>query len=253
MSWRGWLAGGLGLYILFVVVTLPAAQLLSRIDVPDLRLQGVSGYWWHGRIAQLEVAGRSLGPVTWSWRPSQLLLARLGLEVKLPDAGTNGASATGQADIAVGLAGTWRIDDLSVHLPVARVLQAFPQLPVAATGILDVKIDHAVVSPAGVPEALAGQLVWRDAELQTPVEAQLDSLTADLGLEEGAVLAQLSDDGGDLALDGQARYEPATHLYRLDLALRARRNPPLRDTLSLLGKPDVRGYHTLKRAGRLPH
>lgn len=252
MTWRGWLASGLGLYILFVLFTLPAAQLLSRLDIPDLQMQGVSGYWWHGRIAQLEVAGRPLGPVTWSWQPTQLLFARLGFGVAMPDAGPTAPPLTGDADVAVGLGGTWHIDDLSVQLPVTRLLQAFPRLPAAASGLLDVDIDHAVVSSAGVPEALTGRLIWREAELQSPVAAQLDSLTADLGLEEGAVIAQLSDDGGDLALDGQARYEPATHLYRLDLTLRARRNPQLRDTLSLLGKPDVRGYHTLKRAGRLP-
>lgn len=252
-----WLAGGAVLYLLFLLLTLPAAQLSGRLtahlaaqpQAPALRLQGVSGLWWHGRVERLQVEGLTLGPLQWRWRPTALLRGRFGLDLVL-----EGGGPGGEARLAVSPGGALHIEALSLELPAAELLRILPALPVPvqAGGRLALAVEQAVLGPDGLPRELEGQLEWREARLQSPLALRLEHLVAELALEEAELVARLSDRGGDLDLGGTARLDPANGRYRLDLQLRARDNPELRDSLALMGRTDARGYHNLNRAGRLP-
>lgn len=252
-----WLAAGAALYLLLLLLTLPATHLTGRFagwpsaspQAPALRLQGVSGPWWNGRVEQLQLDGIRLGPLTWHWRPTALLFGRFGLELVL-----EGGAASGRAGLALSPGGTLYVDALSLELPATELVRNLPALPVPvdAGGRLLLTLDRAVVGPDGLPRELVGQLEWREAGLQSPLRARLEHLMADLTREEAALVAQLSDRGGDLDLSGEARLDPASGRYRLELQLRARNNPELRDSLALMGRPDARGYHNVNRSGRLP-
>lgn len=252
-----WLAGGAALYLLFLLLTLPAAQLSGRLtahlaeqpQAPALRLQGVSGPWWHGRIEQLQVEGLTLGPLQWRWRPTALLRGRFGLDLAL-----EGGEPGGEARLAVSPGGALYIEALNLELAAAELLRILPALPVPvqAGGRLALAVERAVLGPDGLPRELEGQLEWREARLQSPLALRLEHLVAELALEEAELVARLSDRGGDLDLGGTARLDPASGRYRLELQLRARDNPELRDSLALMGRPDARGYHNVNRSGRLP-
>ncbi|WP_158675312.1 type II secretion system protein N [Thiohalobacter thiocyanaticus] len=252
-----WLAGGAALYLLFLLLTLPAVQLSGRLTAwlasqpgaPELRLQGVSGPWWRGRIERLQVEGFTLGPLQWRWRPTALLRGRFGLDLAL-----EGGEPGGGTRLAVSPGGSLYIDALSLELTAAELLRILPALPVPvqASGRLALAVERAILGPDGLPRELEGQLEWREAGLQSPLAARLEHLVAELSSEETELVARLSDRGGELDLGGEARLDPASGRYRLDLQLRARDNPELRDSLALMGRPDARGYHNVIRSGRLP-
>ena len=256
-GWLKWLVGAAALYLLFLLLTLPASQLTGRVSAwladqpqaPALRLQGVSGPWWRGSIEQLQLEGVRLGPLHWSWRPTALLGGRFGLELVLQGEGPRGA-----ARLAVSPGGTLYVDDLNLELTAAQLLQRLPALPVPvqAGGRLSLELARAVVGPDGLPRELEGRLEWREARLDSPLQLQLQHLVAELASQEATLVARLSDRGGDLDLGGEASLQPASGRYRLDLQLRARNNPELRDSLALLGRSDARGYHNVRRSGRLP-
>lgn len=252
-----WLAAGAALYLLFLLLTLPATHITGRLSAwlaeqpraPIVQLQGVSGPWWHGRVEQLQLDGIRPGPLSWRWRPTALLAGRFGLNLDL-----QGEATHGETQLAVSPGGILYLKDLTLELSAAEAIRTLPALPVPvdADGRLLLTLDRAVVAPDGLPRELAGQLEWREAGLQSPLRVRLEHLVAELASEEAALVARLSDRGGDLDLSGEARLDPASGRYRLDLRLRARNNPELRDSLALMGRPDARGYHNVNRSGRLP-
>src|SRR5690606_21083255 len=66
--------------LLFLIASLPAAQIYqwgaARGAVPG-ELYQISGSVWRGRAATLRYAGVSLNGITWSFRPTALVLGRI--------------------------------------------------------------------------------------------------------------------------------------------------------------------------------
>src|SRR5262245_30208174 len=81
------LALGLGAYIVFALVTLPAQLITDRLARQGVSMIGVQGTVWSGRAEAVQVANLNLGMLRWSLRPLALLTARAGadISVKRPD------------------------------------------------------------------------------------------------------------------------------------------------------------------------
>lgn len=56
-------------FLLGLVARMPADVALGWVLPDEVATRGISGTVWRGRIAAVEVAGVSLGPVDWRWRP----------------------------------------------------------------------------------------------------------------------------------------------------------------------------------------
>src|SRR5262245_11838336 len=73
---------GIVAFVAFVLVTLPARIVLSRLDAYGVQAGGVSGTIWRGTAQVLQVRGANLGRVNWSLHALPLLLGRLSVDVK---------------------------------------------------------------------------------------------------------------------------------------------------------------------------
>ncbi|MDX1286279.1 MAG: type II secretion system protein N, partial [Draconibacterium sp.] len=63
------------LYFFFLLINLPASVVISLVDLPsNVKVRGVSGSAWSGKIHELNISGVNLGSVSWKMQPAYLLL-----------------------------------------------------------------------------------------------------------------------------------------------------------------------------------
>src|SRR5690349_4524359 len=159
---------GIGAFLLFALVTLPASAVLSFFHPPGVTLSGVSGTIWKGRAQAVRSGNLHIGSVEWSLDVLALLTGKLGAELKI-------TRSDGFAQGAITVSGTRvTMRSLNASLPLSalppNVAQGWagtatlklPQLvlengwPVAATGTVDV-ID--LVGPPNRPIPMGGYRV----------------------------------------------------------------------------------------------
>src|SRR5437899_517332 len=104
--WR-WIALGVLGYALFLIATIPAAKLVTRLQTYNVQTAGVSGSIWNGRAAAVQVRGFNLGATEWRLSFFRLLLGKLSLNLqsKRDDGFIN-------AKLSVGFGGAIALHDL---------------------------------------------------------------------------------------------------------------------------------------------
>ncbi|MEL6951379.1 MAG: type II secretion system protein N [Pseudomonadota bacterium] len=90
------------IFLIALVVRLPASAVLSWALPDNVATRGISGTIWNGTIDVVEVNGVSLGPVSWRWRPAALASGRIGavVEAGLPGGYFDGRVSVG-SDVIV--------------------------------------------------------------------------------------------------------------------------------------------------------
>lgn len=241
-----WLSlAGLLLFIVFVIARLPAEQFTARLP-PVLQLAGATGTLWSGQARQLAWQGAPVGQLRWDWQPTALLSGEMAYGINL-----DGPGRELQAVVAQAPDGSQSLQDIRLQLEAEQLQPWLPRRDALPRGRIE------LVSPMmrivrGWPQSGQGRVHWQDAELVGALPMLLGSLSADIEVVDGRIMAVLSDDGGPLELSGTAELG-ADRLYRVDARLRARADADdnLRTTLSLLGAPDVAGRYSLRLQGRL--
>lgn len=231
-----------------VVLSLPAS-LLRRLLPPGLTAADFSGTLWHGSAGSVLLNGRSLGAVEWRLHPGSLLGLALTADlhwvkvgfvadgtVQLSSQGLIARNAEGGGPIEdlhdVGVAQTWR-GLTNFKLGVLQL--AFPQSPNGSVNLV----------------AVSGDLNLTDvSSTQVANGADLGGYTlhmADPKLAPGSdASAELTDNGGPLALHATIRLTADGHTGMLSGTIKARADAPqaLRrevDTLAELHLPDAQG------------
>ncbi|MGE0081744.1 MAG: type II secretion system protein N [Thiohalomonadaceae bacterium] len=245
--------GLLAVYMLALVANVPATQVLPRatplLEARGVRLaaSGIEGTLWSGRAASSSVNGIAVGQSEWSLSPWRLLFGEAGLGFKLaPEGGyLSGDVRLGSGSVAVaGVEG---------ELPATAVLAGLPRLPmpveVGGTVMVQLKaLDWA----GGKLEAADGAIVWRQAELRSPMPARLGDLKVELAPgPNGSLLGKLSDGGGPLGIKGDVTFGNGSYRINAVLTPRANTDPALAQALTLLGAPDSQGGYRLTWAGRI--
>src|SRR5437868_4796303 len=104
---------GIAAYIVFLLVTLPASVLVSRLAPHGIVAAGVDGTAWEGRAQVVQVGNTNLGSVSWDTHVLALFLARLQADVKL-------ARVDGFAQTTVTVApGRVDLNALTASLPLS--------------------------------------------------------------------------------------------------------------------------------------
>ncbi len=251
-TWLKYALLGVCAYALALAITLPARYAYSMAaprlpkTVP-VTLHDLGGSLWSGRAATVAWRNTPLGELHWDISPWSLIGGRLAMAVQLQD-----SDSTLSGHLTLARDGNATLRDVSARLPAGRLMAFNPGLPIAADGMIAASLEEARLSPQGVP-SLRGIVVWNQALLVAGQPLKLGDLKLALQPgEQGGTVGTLSDAGGPLEINGTLTLD-ANRSYRLDAKLRARpeADAALGNSLKLLGRPDGRGYYTLRYNGRL--
>ncbi len=251
----GYLALGLGTYLVALLATFPAARAyaLAHAYLPPQLAQlavgpgGIEGTVWTGRVRDLRLDGLAFGELRWRLAPWSLFLGRL-------DGRLAGRLADGNLESGVDLArdGSVSLHELQGRLPADTLTRRLSGLPVAAAGTLNFGISELVLRGDRL-QRLEGPVVWSGARLVAPVALDLGALKVDFHTgDDGRIGGRLEDGGGPLALAGSVSLE-ADGRYRVDARLGTRpgASKGLRQALARLGPADAHGRVRLRFQGRL--
>lgn len=208
--WR-LLPAGIAAYVLFLVLSAPAAKLLPYLQphLSGVRLAGVSGTLWSGRAAQLTIGSVPLTGVNWGLRPLALLTGAVEYRVK---AQLNGQPLT--AHVGRGLFAGAYVSDVSVRVAASDLLFWSGLHQVGVDGDLLVHLDEVENIDAGGLPAVAGTVTWTPAMVRAPLELNLGEAHLETRIEDGISRGQLTADGGALTLTGEVTANPDGH-YQL--------------------------------------
>ena len=246
--WWPLAALGVGAYLLFAIVTLPAQIALSRLESFGVRAAGVSGTVWNGRTQVLTVNGVHLGGVEWDLHVLTLFAARLNADVRVK---RNDGFL--QTELSATPSGRLHFEGLTGSLP----LTALPPNAVRGgwTGTVNLKLASLVldknwpVSAEGTVEAIDVT-----GPSSKPVNLGSYKTTFPAGAsEDGSLTGALTDIGGPLQITGTVQLKAADRSYHIDGMIAARPDAPrdVVNTLQFLGPPDEQGRRPFGTEGTM--
>jgi general secretion pathway protein N len=242
------IALGVGAFVIFALVTLPASIVLSRLGSTGVAASGVSGSIWNGKAQVLQVSGAQIGSVEWDLHVLPLFTLHLNADVKVTR--VDGFATT---TLSVGPGGKVTLKGLTASLPVSALNN--PQLmgwagqlnakfarltldkgwPIEIDGTLDA-VD--VTGPPRRPANVGGYRIIFDPSASTP--EMIQGAIADAG-------------DGPLLINGTVKLKAADRSYEIDALVGTKPNTPqnLSRALEFLGPPDPQGRRQFSMAGGL--
>lgn len=251
MRWSGAIALGLGSYLLFLLLNLPAQQALGWANKGIARLPlamaGASGTIWSGEADNASFAHTALGQLKWHFAPLSLLSGRIGYAIELKDGGEQ-LSGTLQA----GIGGSYRLQDVRGLILADRVPQLMQQRQIRITGKIDMDQLDLGFSNGHLASA-AGRIRWQDASVASPLTLKVGDLQADLTTEEnGRIQAQIKNLGGDTLIKAEAGLNSDGN-FQFDGSIKpgSGTDPGLTNALQAIGRSKPDGSFQLKYTGRI--
>lgn len=237
----------LALLAVLVLAFVPAQFAIDRVGdrLGPLKLEGISGTIWSGQASQTLLRGENLGTLQWSLSPLALLSARADADLTLA-----GGPYVGKTAVSISRDRTVRIRDLDVTMS-ARKIEPLLDIPALVfRGEVQVTLKSAEVRN-GVPMALDGQAVWKNAAVAGSAEAQFGDITSQFASKpEGGFQGTVTDSGGPL--QAQGGYSASLAGYEAVIDLRARdNNPQVLEALQYIGQPQPDGSSKLEIRGRI--
>jgi len=243
----GLVAVGLAVYLLTLVLAAPAARVIEWVEPEGATIEGASGRIWAGHAQRVRIDGMELPltDVSWDVQAWRLVTGEFGSVIE-----AGAAELEGRGYVGVDGGGTIRVADLTVRGPVAGLLEQLPY-PVAASGSLLARVESGSVA-AGVPRGLRGRAVWSDARLQAPLAIGLGEVVAEFEPDGAGQIIDLRAKGGEIAVDGRIILQ-ADGRYDIEMALTPSESAGsrVRDTLTLVARPDEQGRYVVRQSGRL--
>ncbi len=164
---KSWWLVGMVLFMLFLLLQMPATWVIKKVAPNNSYIQHVSGNLWQGALIwQLPMGASSLsGSGAWSWRPLSLLFGKMGANVEV---NTGQSTLVGKVNVGQN---SWQIDDFNGKItPETLASLVNWQLPNAAIDVKDVRIDHQAKKgeKVGGFTKADGQLLWAGGEMGYP-------------------------------------------------------------------------------------
>ncbi|MCU4674384.1 type II secretion system protein N [Catenovulum sp. 2E275] len=249
-QWINRITWALLFYLVFLIATLPAYLVVSRIQLDkNIQLGNVSGTIWSGKIDTVKVDKTLVKDVTWDVNFAQLLAARFAVDIEFGSPRKN-LEPQGSSQLRYGLNGA-SVADLQIKLPADLIAQQI-NLPfkVQAAGLVDANISTMQLGEP-VCQALDGQINWKLAAvnlIEMKTNFSYGDIKANLSCDEnGAALAKILGNPELLRLDIDAKLTSFSS-YSVNGFISAGSNASqdLRNALSYLGKADSQGRYSIK-------
>lgn len=226
---------GVGAFLLFALVTLPASAVLSFFHPPGVTLSGVSGTIWKGRAQAVRSGNLHLGSVEWNLDVLALFTGKLGADVKV-------TRSDGFAQGSIAVSGTRvTMRGLNAALPLSALP---PNLVQGWAGAATVKLTQLVLDNAW-PVAATGTV--EVADLVGPANRPIPMGGYKVVFPDGAAAdgfqGALSDTGGGpLAVNGTVDVKKdRSYLVKGFVAARPGAPSDMARQLEILGAPDEQG------------
>jgi general secretion pathway protein N len=236
---------GIGAFLLFALVTLPASVVLSFYHPPGLTLSGVSGTVWKGRAQAVRSGNLHIGSVEWDLDVLALLTGKLGADV-------NVTRTDGFARGSIAVSGTRvTMRGLNASLPLSALPSNVGQ---GWTGTATLRLTQLVLDNAW-PLAATGTV--EVADLAGPPNRPIPMGGYRVVFPEAAAAdglkGALSDTGGGpLAVNGTIDInEDRSYLVKGLVAARPGAPSDMARQLEILGAPDAQGRREFGLEGSL--
>jgi len=240
------LALGAGAYLLILLTTFPAARAVNFLQqqVTGLSLQSVNGTVFSGRAGSVVFDGRDFGAVHWSFRPAALLLGRLEYHVTF-----NGPLFQGSGDLGSGLGADFMVHELVGELQPDSLVNRYLPVPVATAGVVTLTLASMQLHD-GFPAELSGTVLWTQAAIVKPAALSLGKLEITMGGTGDTISAEISNDGGHIAVSGDLSIRAAGQ-YTLQLLLKPgpETDPDFVGMLKSYARPQAGGAYLITESG----
>ena len=243
---------GLVSYLLAMIFFFPAAPLVDRIrpQLGPVALEGVSGRLFKGSINTVrstdDLLPLEFENVGWTLAPSTLLSGG-GATITF-----EGYGGGGQGLIQRSWNGDVQVNDFTANLQ-AKALEPLLPVPVASfSGELQADIQQLQLVDQLLTR-LEGQLIWQNAQLETPVATSLGNITLDIEPEgEQSHELTISAEGGDVAVEGTVTVTQSGD-FTADVLLTpsADAPPAVLDGLRQMGPADGQGQVRIQQQGNV--
>jgi general secretion pathway protein N len=239
---------GVGAFVVFALVTLPASVVLSRLGAAGVTASGVSGSIWNGKAQVLQVRGINLGIVEWDLHVLPLFTLHANADVKVTR--SDGFAAT---KLSVGPGGTITLEGLTASLP----LNALPNvhIPGGWTATVNAKFARLTLDK-GWPTHVDGTLDAVDVTgpASKPANAGSYRVVFDPAASNAEMIQGTLSDAGDgpLQINGTLQLK-RDRSYVLDTLVAIKPDAPRNWTRALeyLGPPNAQGRRPFTMDGVL--
>jgi len=176
---RNYLLLGVGCYLLFVLITVPASVALrylleSNDSAQNIKLLQLRGTVWQGEAQEATFSRVKLGKLSWGLNSLGLLAGNVDLDVRI-----GGENTQGNGNVALGFGGKLALQDVDVRLAAEQLNGLFSGLPVSISGNVLGKISELEIKKEQVFRA-KGRVVWQQAALQAPQGIELGDILIEL-------------------------------------------------------------------------
>lgn len=248
-------AVGIIAYLFFLLLLFPASTAISFLtsSLPEmksvLKLDGVRGTVWSGRISSVTYRKQHLGSLNWQLDFLPLLLGKLAGEISMQ---THDGYIERHIESSIHPQHI-RLNDIHGLLSVADVKSLYPYYPLQLDGMLSVGLDHAAMDTSGRLLEVSGKVNLNHASVLVDQEYLLGDFQSTLTtLDDGQIQAAVTSIGGVLDLKADASMSPVGD-YRVRGQVSPARGADagVIKLLSWLGKPDGSGNYPLRLQGRI--
>lgn len=216
--WRGVLTG-IGAYLLFLLMTAPAAKILSFMQPQGIRFSGIEGSLWSGTAAMVSATPVQLADASWSLRPFALFIGQLEFAVEGQLQGQKIQAYAGRS-----LLGNAYVSDVRGRMAANELVRLLDLGQLQLAGMLEFDIADVEWPESGYP-ALAGMVTWSPARVNAPVELELGKAELETRIENGATRGKLETVDGALLLQADVEMN-SSGAYRLDANLQQKGDVP---------------------------
>jgi general secretion pathway protein N len=239
-----WLLLVVVVYFIFLLVKLPASQVLSRIELPaDVKISGVSGTIWNGKAQQIVAHGLPVEGLSWELDVLPLLLGTISAKVnagnirEVDNISFSGDLSFSESSITA--------ENFQSYLPTNLVISLLPlPFPVKAGGRFRLQLDELEYSQNC--QTMIGKGQWLKAQVAgLDQNISLGNFDAYLSCDNGDVLLEVNEPNS-FGLSAVARI-PSNMKYSVTGKFKPDPNLPreVQQAAQFFGKPDAQGYYPL--------
>jgi general secretion pathway protein N len=244
---KKWFAYGaifFSVYLVFLIATMPAAWVVSFVNLPkNSQVSELSGTVWQSSAQKVRIDDVEINNV--SSELSIISLLMLDPKVMLTFGGALVSGPEGRLT-ASQLLEQIKITDLDISLAADQIVQKLNLvIPVQAHDFIDVRVDEFVVGKP-ICEKMKGSIKWKNASVTSLSEkVKLGALSADLSCDKGALTFVIAPKN-DLGLTFTAYLRSMNKASGNGFLKPGAKFPEkIRPLLSFIGKADNQGRYRL--------